>query len=150
MTIKNSLKQRKRSKIINKSNIDTSGQSGSPANPHEYRLLSNALGELEEFEEDDINLEDGDTDIETCIDADTAETKLAHIMEVTKHLVHETLQYAKVSHNDTSFTFSEDELQKYIGVLLFSGYHILLQQYMYWEWMGDISTPMGIRKVLNK
>ena len=70
--------------------------------------------------------------------------------ELTKHLVHETLQYAKVSHNDTSFTFSEDELQKYIGVLSFSGYHILLQQYMYWEWMGDISTPMGIRKVLNK
>ena len=86
MTIKNSLKQRKRSKIINKSNIDTSGQSGSPANPHEYRLLSNELGELEEFEEDDINLEDGDTDIETCIDADTAETKLAHIMEVTGHI----------------------------------------------------------------
>ena len=54
--------------------------------PHEYRLLSNALGELEEFEEDDINPEDGDTDTEAWIDADTAETKLALIMEVTGHI----------------------------------------------------------------
>ena len=47
--------------------------------------------------------------------------------ELRRHLVHETLQYAKVSHNDTSFTFSEDGLRKYIGVLLFSGHHILPQ-----------------------
>ena len=70
--------------------------------------------------------------------------------ELRKYLVHETLQYARVSHNDTSFTFSEDELQKCIGVLLFSGYHFLPQQYMYWVRTDDISTPVGIRKVLNK
>ena len=34
VTIKNSLKRRKRP------NIDTSAQSGSPANPHEYTLFS--------------------------------------------------------------------------------------------------------------
>ena len=43
--------------------------------------------------------------------------------ELRRHLVHKTLQYAKVSYNDTSFTFSENELRKYIGVLIFSGYH---------------------------
>ena len=53
VTIKNSLKQRQRSKTNNKSNIDTSKQSGSSANPHEHRLLSDGLGELEELEEDD-------------------------------------------------------------------------------------------------
>ena len=36
--------------------------------------------------------------------------------ELRRHLVDEILQFAKVSHNDTSFTFSEDELQKFIGV----------------------------------
>ena len=40
--------------------------------------------------------------------------------------MHKTLPYAKVSHNGTSFTFSEDELQKYIDVILFSEYHIFL------------------------
>ena len=274
VTIKKPLKQRKRSKIINKSNINRSEQSGSPANLHEYRLLSDALDELEELEEDVIDVflfppedpEDDDTDTEVCNDADTAETQLTQIMEVTvhikiqksrratkrtkkkggkkekkakipqqvvnfedekhraiskkdvkvdqllkssenletvhkwhgsekdnaintlmwkqnlgqtehtnfntlydkcngkmsvdvfeilfnqelrRHLVHETLQYAKVSHNDTSFTFSEDEIRKYIGVLLFSGYHILPHQYMYWERMDDISTPM-FQKTISK
>ena len=46
VTIKNSLKQRKISEIISKSNIGTSTQSSSPANPHEYRFLPDALGEL--------------------------------------------------------------------------------------------------------
>ena len=48
--MKKSLKWRKRSKIINKANINTSSQSGSPSNPHEYRLLFNVVGELEEFD----------------------------------------------------------------------------------------------------
>ena len=89
VTIKNSLKQRKISEIISKSNIGTSTQSSSPANPHEYRFLPDALGELE-LEEDDIDVvllrlkngEDGDTDTQVCSDADTAEIKLAQIMEI--------------------------------------------------------------------
>ena len=83
------MKQRKISEIISKSNIGTSTQSSSPANPHEYRFLPDALGELE-LEEDDIDVvllrlkngEDGDTDTQVCSDADTAEIKLAQIMEI--------------------------------------------------------------------
>ena len=52
------------------------------------------LGELQELEEDDIdvfllrpeNPEDDHTDTEVCNDVDTAETQLAHIMEVTGHI----------------------------------------------------------------
>ena len=69
--------------------------------------------------------------------------------ELRRHLVHKTLQYATVSYNETSFTFSEDELRKCIGVLLFSGCHILLQQYMYRERTDDISSPM-VHKVISK
>ena len=79
------MKRRKRSKIINKSNINSSAQSG---------LLCDALCELDELEEDDIdvvllppeNPEDGDTNTEVCNDAGTAETQLAQIMEVTRHI----------------------------------------------------------------
>lgn len=69
--------------------------------------------------------------------------------ELRIHLVHETLQHAKVSHNDTSFTFYEDELRKYIDVLLFSGYYIFPQQYIYWEQIDEISTAM-VRKATSK
>lgn len=62
--------------------------------------------------------------------------------EIMNHIIQETLNYAHVSHNDSNFTFTESDLKKYIAILLFSGYHSLPQQHLYWERSEDVSTAI--------
>ena len=58
--------------------------------------------------------------------------KILFNQKLRRHLVHETLQYAKVSHKDTSFTFSENELQKHILCFI-----------IFWVYLTSVCTGSG-------
>ena len=60
--------------------------------------------------------------------------------EIRTHLIEQTINYAHVEHNDLSFTLNDDILKKYVAILLYSGYHSLPQQALYWERNEDVST----------
>ena len=44
-----------------------------------------------------------------------------------EHIIRETTNYAKVAHNDSTFSITEENLKHYVGVIFLSGYHYLPQ-----------------------
>ena len=57
------------------------------------------------------------------------------------HIVSESIRYARHC-NCTDFRFTANDLDTFNAVLLFSGYHSLPQQKLYWERNTDVLTPM--------
>ena len=59
-----------------------------------------------------------------------------------KHIIQETVKYAQVCRNDSTFNMTEYDLRCHVGTLFFSGYHSLPQQHLYWERSNDVDSPM--------
>jgi hypothetical protein len=62
--------------------------------------------------------------------------------EVQNLIMNETNRYARTKHGDTLFDLKPIQLKKFLGILLFSGYHSLPRQRMYWELGEDIETTI--------
>ena len=58
-----------------------------------------------------------------------------------KH-IQETVKYAQVCRNDSTFNMTEYNLRCYVGTLFLSGYHSLPQQHLYWERSNDVDSTM--------
>jgi len=61
---------------------------------------------------------------------------------MNKVICYETLRYSKDTLNDQAITVTEDELAKFTGIHLFSGYHTVPRQHVYWCADEDISIPL--------
>ena len=48
---------------------------------------------------------------------------------------------ASVAYNDSAFSMNEDDLCKFVVVLILLGYHTLPQQ-LYWDRRNDGNTPI--------
>ena len=68
----------------------------------------------------------------------------AIVTKITK----ETNRYAQQK-NAPDFVVTENEIKVFLGILLFSGYHKLPRQHMYWETAADYNTEI-IRKAMSK
>ena len=60
--------------------------------------------------------------------------------EIRDHICVESIRYAR-QHNSQDFTLSENDLKKFIGILLLTGYHSLPQTVMYWKRTKDVCIP---------
>lgn len=69
--------------------------------------------------------------------------QLFHIManDMISHTVTETNRYA-AQKNEHSFNVNESDIRKFIGILFYSGYHILPREKMYWENAPDTGTTL--------
>lgn len=61
--------------------------------------------------------------------------------EIMNLLVLETNRYAS-QHNRHDVIVTEDDIFKFIGILILSGYHSMPQQWMYWSSDEDIGLPL--------
>ena len=68
--------------------------------------------------------------------------------DIMNYICRETVKYA-VQGGDFQFTLSEDDLYKYFGILLLSGYNKLPQRKMYWETRTD-SNNFLVRHAMNR
>lgn len=62
--------------------------------------------------------------------------------DMLEYIKEETLRYSQRVKNDTSFTLDIDELKCFIGILLFSGYHQVPSERMYWSTDADLGVPI--------
>ncbi|XP_054720650.1 piggyBac transposable element-derived protein 3-like [Uloborus diversus] len=60
--------------------------------------------------------------------------------QIMKHLIEETQRYTSQK-NSTGFTLSENDTRKFLAIILFSGYHSLPQEDLYWSNSEDCSIP---------
>ena len=63
------------------------------------------------------------------------------LSDVLKLMLQQTLAYA-LQKNDPQFTLELNKIKTFMGILLFSGYHKLPQQNMYWEQSPDAGIPL--------
>lgn len=61
--------------------------------------------------------------------------------DIVDHIVQQSMLYAQQK-NNPNFYLTADELRSFVGVLLFSGYHKLPQENMYWEQIPDAGVPL--------
>jgi hypothetical protein len=62
-------------------------------------------------------------------------------------LVNESEQYARIRYSDLSFKTDSEEMKKFIGILMFSGYHKLPQTHLYWDTNEDTQTTFISRSL---
>lgn len=60
--------------------------------------------------------------------------------DIMNLILEETLRYA-TQNNNYSFSLSEKLLEVFIGIILFSGYHSLPQEDLYWSNSEDCNLP---------
>lgn len=77
--------------------------------------------------------------------------ELFHMManDMISHTITETNRYA-VQKNDHSFGVNENDIKRFIGILFYSGYHILPREKMYWENAPDTDTTLVNRSMPRK
>lgn len=68
--------------------------------------------------------------------------------EVIEHLRVETQRYAS-QHNNHSFSVSKNDMKIFIGILLFSGYHHIPREKLYWCVDEDLSVPL-VRECMSR
>ena len=61
--------------------------------------------------------------------------------DIVQMLCFESQRYAQ-QHNNHTFRVTHDEMLKFIGIHLFSGYHILPRQRLYWEKAEDVNVSL--------
>lgn len=61
--------------------------------------------------------------------------------EVVEYIVDQTRLYASQC-NAHNFSFTENDLKVFLGILLFSGYHSMPRENMYWELAEDTRSPL--------
>lgn len=62
-------------------------------------------------------------------------------VEVRQLIVSQTMLYAGQK-NQHNFSFNEEDLKVFIGILLFSGYHSEAREFMYWKMSADTHVPI--------
>ena len=67
--------------------------------------------------------------------------------EVKNLIITESNRYAHEQKNEPSFLLSEEKLNRFVGVLLYSGYHTLPRQRQYWESSPDLVTDIVSRSL---
>ena len=63
------------------------------------------------------------------------------LSDVLELMLQQTLTYA-LQKNDTQFALKLNKIKTFMGILLFSGYHKLTQQNIYWEQTLDAGIPL--------
>jgi hypothetical protein len=58
------------------------------------------------------------------------------------HLFKENSELYARQKNEHSYKLADGELERFFGILMLSGYHILPSQQMYWERSEDVSVPV--------
>lgn len=61
--------------------------------------------------------------------------------DMLQFMVDETIRYARQK-NDLTFNLTLKEMEKFLGIILFTGYHHLPQEDMYWCRAEDCNTPL--------
>lgn len=61
--------------------------------------------------------------------------------DILDKILEQTLLYSQQQNNHT-FSFSKEELLKFVGILLFSGYHTLPREKMYWDRAHDCNVEI--------
>ena len=67
--------------------------------------------------------------------------KLFYTEDMNQHLVNQSMTYA-AQRNDHSFEVNEDDMAKFAGIHLLSGYHSLPRQRLYWSSDEDVCIPL--------
>lgn len=67
--------------------------------------------------------------------------KLFYTENMNQHLVNQSMTYA-TQRNDHSFEVNEDDMAKFAGIHLLSGYRSLPRQRLYWSSDEDVCTPL--------
>ena len=62
-------------------------------------------------------------------------------------IINESNRYASEVHNNFQFNLTEENLKKFVGFLLFTGYHALPRARMYWEASADTQTNMVVNSI---
>lgn len=70
--------------------------------------------------------------------------QLFYTDEMNTMLVNQSMAYAK-QHNNHGFQVSEEEMAKFTGMHVFSGYHTLPRQRLYWSADEDVVIPLVSR-----
>ena len=86
-------------------------------------------------------------EVDGCLPVDVFEKLFNDKMR--KHIITETQCYARVAHNDDSFTFFNHDLKHFTVVLLYSGYHTFPPEHLYWERQVDVESKF-IHNVISK
>ena len=61
--------------------------------------------------------------------------------EIVHHVVEHSIIYAQQKNNH-SFVLSKDDIYKFVGITILTGYHSLPQQQLYWSKAEDVSVPI--------
>lgn len=61
--------------------------------------------------------------------------------DILQFMVDETIRYARQK-NDVTFNLTVKDMEKFLGIILFTGYHHLPQEDMYWSRADDCNTPL--------
>lgn len=61
--------------------------------------------------------------------------------DVRDLIVNQTILYAGQK-NQHNFSFNEEDLRAFIGILLFSGYHSVAREVLYWKQAADTHVPV--------
>ena len=69
--------------------------------------------------------------------------------EIYDHIIKETVRYATTYKNAMNFKMSIEELEAFIGVLLFSSYHILPSEQHYWSNDEDLGISL-VKNALSR
>ncbi|XP_066953355.1 piggyBac transposable element-derived protein 2-like [Macrobrachium rosenbergii] len=62
--------------------------------------------------------------------------------EIISHLTPQTNLYAQRDNNDKDFSNDEEDMTKFLGLVLISGYHSLPFENDYWSTSGDLAIPV--------
>lgn len=68
--------------------------------------------------------------------------KLFFTDEMISHLTQQTNLYAQRDKNDKNFSIDEDEMMKFLGLLIISGYHSVPAENDYWSTSEDLEIPI--------
>lgn len=68
--------------------------------------------------------------------------KLFFTDEMISHLTQQTNKYEQRDKNDKNSSTDEDEMMKFLGLLIISGYHSVPSENDYWSTSEDLKIPI--------
>ena len=66
-----------------------------------------------------------------------------------EEIVDHTLLYASRDKNDREFHMVEQDLERFLGIMLLSGYHTLPSEYDYWSNQPDLGVDI-VRQAMSR
>ena len=62
--------------------------------------------------------------------------------DIIKHIVHQTILYARRDQSDMKFQFTENQLLNFLGIVILSGYHSVPSETDYWSNQPDLHVAV--------